>query len=229
MAVRQLEALNSQAHGELRVRPWRGPKPHFVQIVASEFSTAAAMCPIFVTKNADTGDFYVGAMFGFRPGEDLASPADDGEASFLPLDLERHGFYISDNDVAIDPQNPCFSAVEGEALFVESQASDTLRRKQRALGLLKNGVAETEGFIAAMLAAKLLEPIDISLRFDDGETLVLDGLYTVSLDALGDLDDGTILKLFRIGHLQLAYCMIGSLKQVPVLAQRRNRRLTRPV
>lgn len=229
MAVGQLEALNPQVHGELRVRAWKGPKPHFVQIVASEFSTAATCCPIFVTKNADTGDFFVGAMFGFRPGEDLASPVDDGEASFLPLDLERHGFYISDNDIAIDPQNPCFSEVEGEALFVESQVSDTLRRKQRALGLLKRGVAETEDFIAAMLAAKLLEPIDISLRFDDGETLVLEGLYTVSLDALGELDDGTILKLFRVGHLQLAYCMIGSLKQVPVLAQRRNRRLTRPV
>lgn len=229
MAFGQLEALNPQIHGELRVRAWQGPKPHFVQIVAGEFATAATACPIFVTKNADTGDFFVGAMFGFRPGEDLASPVDTGEASFLPLDLERHGFYISDNDIAIDPQNPCFSELEGEALFVESQVSDTLRRKQRALGLLKTGIAETEDFIAAMLAAKLLEPIDISLRFDDGETLVLDGLYTVSLDALGELDDTTILKLFRVGHLQLAYCMIGSLKQVPVLAQRRNRRLTRPV
>jgi hypothetical protein len=229
MAAKQLEALNPQVHGELRVRTWQGQKPHFVQIVASEFATAAATCPIVVTKNADTGSFYVGAIFGFSPGEDLVSPADDGEASFLPLDLERHGFYISDNDIAIDPQNPCFSEIEGEALFVESQMSDTLRRKQRALGLLKNGVAETEDFIAALLAAKLLEPIDISLRFDDGETLVLDGLYTVSLDALGELDDNTILKLFRVGHLQLAYCMIASLKQIPVLAQRRNRRLTQPV
>lgn len=228
MAVRQLEALNPLVHGDLRVRAWRGPKPHFVQIVASEFSTAATACPIFVTKNPDTGDFYAGAMFGFSPGEDLVTPVDDGAASFLPLDLERHGFYISDNDIAIDPQNSSFSEVEGEALFVESQVSDTLRRKQRALSLLKNGIAETEAFVAAMLAAKLLEPIDISLRFDDGETLVLDGLYTVSLDGLSELDDSIILQLFRVGHLQLAYCMIGSLKQIPVLAQRRNRRLTQP-
>jgi hypothetical protein len=226
MAVRQLEALNPQVHADLRVRAWQGQKPHFVQIVVSEFAMAATRCPIFVTKNQDTGEFYAGAMFGFSPGEDLASQADDGAGSFLPLDLERHGFYISDNDIAIDPQNPCFSETDGEPLFVDSQISDALRRKQRALTLLKQGVAETADFIAAMLAAKLMEPIDISLRFDDGETLDLEGLYTISLDALGELGDDAALKLFRSGHLQLAYCMTGSLKQVSVLAERRNRRLT---
>jgi hypothetical protein len=72
---------------------------------------------------------------------------------------------------------------------------------------------------------RLVEPIDISLKFDDGENLRLDGLYTVSLDSIAELDDSLALSLFRKGYLQLAYCIAGSLRQIPLLANRRNARL----
>ena len=42
----------------------------------------------------------------------------------------------------------------------------------------------TRDFIRELLALKLIEPIDISLAFDDGQKIQLDGLYTVSRDAL---------------------------------------------
>jgi hypothetical protein len=76
-----------------------------------------------------------------------------------------------------------------------------------------------------LLQLRLIEPADIDLRFDDGEHLRLDGLYTVSRDGLGELDDANVLKLFRSGHLQAAYCMTFSLNQVAAMAQRRNERL----
>jgi len=49
----------------------------------------------------------------------------------------------------------------------------------------------------------------------------------VSLDRLRDVDDAAALRLFRAGHLQLAYTMAGSLKQVPRLARLRNQRARR--
>jgi hypothetical protein len=224
--TRQLETLSPEAHGTLKFEAWKGKKPHFVQIVASEFAAAAVACPIFITKSMETGQFYAGAMFGFKQGEDLTIMPGDEAGSFLPLDLQRQGFFVSGDDIAIEPTNPRFQTDHGEPLFDESRnVSGALRRMFRILSLMQTGIAETDTFIAALLQAKILEPIDISLRFDDGEKLVLEGLYTASLDALGDLDDATALRLFREGHLQLAYAMIGSLKQVPVLAQRRNRRL----
>jgi hypothetical protein len=63
--------------------------------------------------------------------------------------------------------------------------------------------------------------IEISLKFENGERLTLQGLYTVSLDRLRDLDDVAALQLFRAGHLQLAYTMAASLKHIPRLAQLR--------
>jgi hypothetical protein len=93
------------------------------------------------------------------------------------------------------------------------------------LGQIVQGKQETDAFLAGLLELKLIEPIDVSLQFDDGEKLVLDGLYTVSLDALRDLEDGEVLKLFHHGHLQLIYAVSGSLKQIALLAERRNRTL----
>jgi len=83
----------------------------------------------------------------------------------------------------------------------------------------------TREYVRELLALNLIEPIDISLAFDDGQKLQLDGLYTVSRDALNDLDDTKIIDLFRKGYLQAALSMTFSLNQVAVLARRRNARL----
>lgn len=221
----QLVALNSEEHRTLRLRSLPTENRHFVEIMASEFAAAAASCPIFLVKNAETGAFYAGAMFGFKPGENLLSDENDS-LPFRALDQLREGFYVADSDIAIDVANPRFSENDGEPLFdMDGQPAEILRRMQRVLAGLVNGKPETEAFIATLLRLKLVESVDVTLKFDDGERLALQGLYTVSLDALQSLDDAEVLELFRKGYLQLIYTMVGSLKQVSTLAHRRNRRL----
>lgn len=222
----ELELLDSANHQLLRLRTASEAGPHFVQVVAAEFAAAATCCPILFAKTAETGQFYSGAMYGFKPGENLLETGVEEVRPYRPLDLERQGFFVADANIAIDRSHPRFCEDEGEPLFEPDGTPGTrLRHIQRVLGQLKAGVEETDAFIQALLGYRLIEPIDISLRFDDGETLTLRGLYTVSLDSLRELDDAAALDLFRRGYLQLAYCMIGSLKQITMLAQRRNRRL----
>ena len=161
-------------------------------------------------------------MFGFKPGESFIDEV-TSSGGFNPLALQRDGFFISGEHIAIDRGNARFSETEGEPLFEESgQPSSGLRRIQRALGQLQAGIEATSVFIRALLELKLIEPIDVELTFG-GELLTLQGLYTVSLDALRELDDAAALALLRSGRLQLAYAMSASLKQIPILAQRRNR------
>ena len=109
----------------------------------------------------------------------------------------------------------------------EGKPTLQLRVVQQALSRLVAGMEATEAFIAALLAHQLIEPIDIALSFDDGETVRLDGLYTVSLDSLDDLDDVAVMMLFRSGHLRLAYAIAGSLQHISLMARRRNDRLGR--
>jgi hypothetical protein len=219
----QLEILNSATHGALMMRAVPTDHPPFVMVTINELPAAAAVCPLFFAKDPETGQFYVGAMFGFRPGELLVEGADKRDALFRPLDLQRQGFFISDENIAVDVAHSRFAEGASIALFEDGgEASEAMRRIQWALGQLKAGVDATNEFIAALLALKLIEPIDIALSFDDGEKLQLDGLYTVSRDALADLEDGDVLRLYRSGYLQAAYAMTLSLNQIAVLSRRRN-------
>jgi hypothetical protein len=221
----RIEQLDPQDHAHLRLRPRTGPEPHFVQIVPAEFAAATACFPVLLSKDPATGRFYPGVMLGFKPDEGpLRDGADRG--GFEPLNLQRDGFFISEDRILIDRANPRFSETEGEPLFDEErQPSTCLRRMQRVLGLLHEGAEHTAALIRSFVDLKLVEPIDIALSFDNGERLTLQGLYTVSRDALRDLGDADVLRLFRSGHLQLAYTMAGSVSQLAVLAQARNRRL----
>ncbi len=222
----RLEALNAEKHRALRVRAPVHDGRTFVQIVVSEFAAAAAICPILFAKFPETGQFYAGAMFGFRPEEPLLT-VDDG---FVPLDIERQAFFVSGEEIAVDLDHSRISEAAGEPLFTDDgEPTDHLRRIQLALGQLVTGTEATDTFIRTLLDLKLIEPIDISLRFDDGETLRLDGLYTISRDRLQDLDDSDALRLFRNGHLLLAHTMIASLQQIRPMAARRNQRLAQGI
>lgn len=223
-----VEILDAQAHRHLRLRPVSPLMQQFVVVVPSEFPSAAAICPILFAKDPETGRFYAGALFGFKAGENLLADSQSGVAPFRPLEQQREGFFISGDDVAIDCASPRISETAGEPLFDEDGGpTQATRQIQRILGLLHAGLAESERFIAALTGHRLIEPVDISLRFDDGERVDLVGLYTVSLDRLHALDDAAVLSLFRSGDMQLAYCVASSLKQVGVLADRRNRLLVR--
>jgi len=221
----RLEILNSEAHAALKMHVLH-EHPPFVMITIDEFPAAAAVCPIFFSKNPETGEFYAGALYGFAAGELLVEGADKRDALFRPLELQRQGFFISEDNIAVDVAHPRFGDGASIALFEEGGApTEAMRRIQWALGQLKAGTDATRAFIRELLALKLIEPVDISLAFDDGQKLQLDGLYTVSRDALKDLDDATVIELYRKGYLQAAFSMTLSLNQVAVLARRRNARL----
>jgi hypothetical protein len=224
--MEQLEVLNSEQHRALRLRSNAETWPHFVPIVVSEFAAAATCCPILLAKDPENGRLYAAAMFGFKPDENLLAGDAGAKLAFRPLNIERQAFFTSGENIAIDLKHSRISETNGEPLFDESgEPTEGLRRIQKALGLLVKGNEMTESFIKALVDLRLVEPIDISLKFDDGENLHLDGLYTVSLDSIAELEDSIALSLFRKGYLQLAYCVAGTLGQIHVLANRRNARL----
>ena len=224
MAATSVERLNPQDHGHLRLRPRTDPEPHFIQIVPAEFAAAATCCPVLFSKDPTSGAFYPGVMLGLKPGE---APLRDvaGRGGFEPLNLQRDGFFVSGEHILIDRANSRFSESEGEPLFDESlQPSTCLRRIQRVLGHLHEGAAQSAAFVRSLVDLRIVEPIDVTLSFDNGERLALQGLYTASKDVLRELGDADVLRLFRSGHLQLAYTMAGSINQIRLLAQLRNQR-----
>lgn len=215
--------LNTEAHRDLRVRSTGDDSRHFVPVIVAEFSHLVVHYPILFTKNADTGAFYAGALLGFDAGENLFR--DEGADSYRPLDLQRGPFVAVGDELGIDLDSPQLGS--GERLF--SDSGEPTAYLKSIMGLFRDaipGLERTKLFIATLLELKLIEPIDITLNFDD-KPRVLEGLYTINRDALRALPDNAVLDLFRRGYLQLIYLMIASLNQVSVMARKKNYALAR--
>jgi hypothetical protein len=223
----EMELLDSARHAALRVSAAPDAGRHFVQLVAEEFLPAALHYPILLARHPETGDLYAGALMGLVPDENLCLGPNGTLVDYRPADLVRQGFYVSGENIAIDVRHPALTQAEGATVFdADGGPAPALRRVQAALRQLHVGLPETEQFLRRLEEHKLIEPIDLNFQFDNGESLRLDSLYTVSLDALHALPDATILTLFRAGDLQLVYAITGSVRHIPTLARRRNERLS---
>ena len=219
--------LNSETHRSLRVYGGAsaryGDNQRFAQVIVGEFSELVVHYPILMSKDADTGAFFCGAMLGFDRNENLFLKEGKGHEGYRPLNLQRMPFYAAGADLAIDLDHPRVGVDAGQALFTTSgQPTVYLESIMQAFRDLKPGMEMTKLFIATLLQHKLIEPIDISASFDDGTKRNLTDLYTINQTVLRDLPDAVVLDLFRRGYLRLIYLMIASLKQIGELATRKN-------
>ena len=221
--------LNSLTHRDLRVQAEAsaklGDNQRFVPVVIAEFPLLVTHYPILFSKDSETGAFLCGAMLGIDEGENLFLKEGRGHEGYRPLNLQRVPFFVSGDDLAIDLDHVRVAADTGQSLFNDKgEPTPYLDSIKAAFQHLKPGTEMTKRFIETLLKLNLLEPIDISLGFDDGTKRNLADLYTVNQDVLRKLPDASVLDLFRRGYLQLMYLLIASLKQIPVLAQRKNDR-----
>jgi SapC len=222
-------ALNNLVHRTVRVQAEPaakfGDNQRFVQVVVTEFSLLVPHYPILFSKDTDTGAFFCGAMLGIDEGENLFLKEGKGHEGYRPLNLQRVPFFVSGDDLAIDLDHSRVSADIGQALFNErGESTPYLESIKAAFQQLKPGIEMTRRFIDTLLKLNLLEPVDIILGFDDGSKRNLVDLYTINQEVLKALPDASVIDLFRRGYLQLIYLLIASLKQIPVLAQKKNDR-----
>jgi hypothetical protein len=229
--VTNIVPLDSRAHRQLRVQAGAAARhadqQRFVAVIVNEFPLLAVHYPILLSKDADTGAFYCGAMLGFDTGENLFLDDPRYRDVYRPLNLQRGPFFTAGDELAIDLDSARIAAPgEGEALFGESgEPTRYLESIMTLMRELRPGLERTRIFVSTLMTMKLIEPVTIDLGFDDGTKRQLIDLYTIDQPALRSLPDVAVLDLFRRGYLQLIYLMIASLKQIPVLAQNKNRRL----
>jgi hypothetical protein len=223
--------LDTQAHRKLRVRAGAsaslGDAERFAPVVPAEFTHMASCCPLFFSKDGETGAFYCGAMLGFDEGENLFLD-EDGYRGHRPLSLQRMPFYISGPDLAIDLDHPRVNEAEGAEVFdAEGRPSAYLESVMAGFRQLHVGQEQARAFIETLLAHDLIEAVDLDIAFDDGAHHHIQGLYTINRERLDGLGDEAVVQLFRRGYLLLIHAMMVSQKQLPALIARRNARKLR--
>jgi SapC len=221
--------LNSLTHRDVRVQAEAsakfGDNQRFVPVVIAEFPLLVTHYPVLFSKDTETGAFFCGAMLGIDEGENLFLKDGKGHEGYRPLNLQRAPFFVAGEDLAIDLDHARITAHGGQALFNDQGVpTPYLESIKAAFQQLKPGIEMTRRFTESLLKLNLLEPVDIVLGFDDGTKRNLVDLYTVNQEVLRQLPDASVLDLFRRGYLQLIYLLIASLKQIPVLAKKKNDR-----
>ena len=226
----QIVPLDKEAHKSLKVdgraSAVYGDNQHFVQVSVTEFPRLVVHYPLFFSKNPNTGEFYAGVMLGFKEGENLFLQEWEQRELYRPLVLQRGPFYAQGPTLAIDLDHPRVTAENGKPLFTEyGQPSRYLQSIIWAFQDLVPGMETTRQFLARLLELSLIEPVDVEVEFEDGSSQKCTGLYTVNQEILSRLPDPVVVELFRRGYLRLIDYMIASLKQFPLLAQKKNGRL----
>ena len=221
--------LNNLTHRDVRVQAEAsakfGDNQRFVPVVIAEFPLLITHYPVLFSKDSETGAFFCGAMLGIDEGENLFLKNGKGHEGYRPLNLQRAPFFVAGEDLAIDLDHARIATHAGQALFNDKgEATPYLESIKAAFQQLKPGIEMTKRFTESLLNLNLLEPVDIVLGFDDGSKRNLVDLYTVNQEVLRQLPDASVLELFRRGYLQLIYLLIASLKQIPVLAKKKNDR-----
>jgi hypothetical protein len=187
----------------------------------------ATVCPLFFSKDAETGAFYCGAMLGFDEGENLFLD-ENGYHGHRPLSLQRLPFYTAGDNLAIDLDHPRVGQAEGVEVFdADGRPTAYLESIIASFRQLHPGQEQARLFIDTLLRLDLIEAVDLDIAFDDGAHHHIQGLYTIARDRLEGLGDADALDLFRRGYLLLIHAMVISQKQLPALIERRNARKLR--
>jgi SapC len=225
----QIVPLNKETYRNLKVDGRAAAafdSRRFVQVIVKEFPHLVVHYPILFSKDPQTGQFFCGAMLGFDENENLFLEDWQQREFYRPLYLQRGPFYGNGPELAIDLDDPRVGAENGKPLFTDrGTPTRYLQGIIWAFQDLTSGTEMTKLFIARLLELKLIEPVDVEVEFDDGSMRRCIGLYTIDQDVLSRLPDTVVVELFRRGYLRLIDYMIASLKQVPVMARKKNRRL----
>lgn len=205
-------------------------------VIVQEFQHLAAEYPIMMTKNQDTGRFVCVALFGFDEEENLFVEDSRWQSSYIPLNIQRQPFMIgakendageSEHVVLLDEADERVQASEGEVLFNDrgfpTPFMDKITSILRALQL---GFELNDKFVDRMLELDLVSPATFEIKFDNGETREVRGVYTINQDRLRALDPTVAAELHQAGFLEAAHMMLASLGQVQKLIDRKNRSLS---
>jgi hypothetical protein len=228
--------VNNTTHRALKVRESRSfphaRNQHVAVLAAFEIMSSAMNYPVVFTKHPETGRFLCLALFGLESRENLFFNEDRWNATYIPMNITRAPFAISDSGkgddtmlICIDEESPYVSKTEGAALFDEKgDQTEFLNSVVSSLSDIKSNERHTELFIKKLVDMRLLVPISIVMTDSaGGETELMDATYTVSEERLRELPDEKLLDLHKAEYLGPVYSLINSLELLNRLVVLRNK------
>jgi len=219
-------ALNAARHGSLRVLPQGdGANRRFALLGKSELALAAADFPLCLAKDAETGRFNLIALFSLIEARNLFWQGAAWHATYLPRSAATAPFLLDPAGVcglAIDEGSAAI-ATAGTPLFLErDQPSDYLIDTQRLLNEVVDDVVQAQAMVDCFVTHRLVRPLTLIFREEEGREQELAGLYTIGDETLRSLGNEAVLDLHHSDWLGPAAIISASLAQIERLRQLHN-------
>lgn len=234
--------LQNSVHDDLRIDSTAQGKLYEnmrnVSVIIQEFQHLALSYPIALTKNQETGAFSCVVLFGFEEDENLCVHDGEWDALYVPLNVVRGPFMLGTQKVEaqddagiehvllIDMDDPRVQKNKGELLFNDRGfPTPYLEKITSIVRTLKDGMQDTEAFVADLLELNLIAPAQLKIEFADGEHREVRGLYTIDPERLKGLHESQIAHLHSKGYLEAIYAMQVSFGHIRTLIDKKNKRL----
>lgn len=230
-------ALNSEVHRNTRLALSSGDYSfcrgtNSLLMTATEMADAAASFPIVFSGIPGQG-FGLAAMVGLRDRENLyVDEAGNWDAdSYLPAFVRRYPFVLADAGngeltVCVDEAFAGFNDEKGEALFdAEGAPSPMLQGAVDFLRLFHVETERSQAFANRMDELNLLVAKNLEVD-NNGEKLVVEDVFLIDTERLHALDDAVLAGMVRSGDMQLIDAHLMSMKMMPRLINRLQRRIS---
>ncbi len=205
---------------------------HIVPVNAREFAQAATSFPVVFVKDPETSRVRSVVMLGLEGGENLYYQDENWHALYAPQVIGMVPFVLGlDPDkektltTCIDLDSPFVGEDKDLPLFdEEGKETDFFKNVQESLGRLYESEVASEKFIQEMVEGDLLQELELTISYADGENKKLVGIFTINEEKIQQLADDKILDFHKRGLFVPIYAMLASLGQINRLIQLRNER-----
>lgn len=205
---------------------------HMLHVRVTEVPKTVSTFPVFLSKNAQNGQWTLSAISSFVPGSNLFVKNNTWQALYQPDSISVYPLYLmkaqgegNQYQPGIVEGSDAFNDKEGEALFTdEGQPTLHLADLTKRLESTLTEDARTYKFTSRLDELGLIKPVDVVLHYSNGQNQVLSGLHTINEDALQQLGSETLDELNRMGYLAPIHAMLISIFQLNRLVLENNAR-----
>jgi len=228
--------LNNVDHPDLRVIPGHraefGDSVNQVLVFPTEFEELQREYPIFFRRE-ESGALQAVALLGLDRDENLFLDEGGWQGRYVPAVLQRGPFLIGFKDggtegepmIHIDLDHPRVSHVDGLPLFLPHGGnSPYLEHIAGILRAIYAGIEANQPMFDAFDQAGLIEPVAVEIELDEARKYVLPDLFTISRNALAQLDGARLEQLNASGFLPLAFFVLASRGNMSRLIDLKNRK-----
>lgn len=229
----RITALHHARHENVRVtQPPGSSRLRFALLGRSELTLAGADFPICLAKEADTGRFNLIALLSLIEPRNLFCYNEQWRATYQPETTTTAPFFLDPNSkhgLAVDEDSVELNTGGTQLFDTHGKPTETLTKLFTRLKHIASDVSDAQRMVDEFARRKLVRPLQLILRLQDGREHQIDGLYSLGTEALAALNDNCVVTLYRSGDLAAAAIMSASLAQIERLRQLHNASGAQPI